>query len=158
MKLNWIIILVFVGLSFIMGRYGFREEIEITKYDTIETIKFDTIRDTLLIPTMVTKIGYDTTYLTSLDTIKLHDTIKVDLPIEQKIYQTDFYKATIKGYQSELVVMEIYQQTKYVDRYIEKTIKQNNKFSVGPSVGVTYLDGKISPYLGIGIQYNLFNF
>lgn len=45
-----------------------------------------------------------------------------------------------------------------VTNVVLKDYIKPKKFGIGPNVGATYYDGKIRPYIGIGIQYNLIRF
>ena len=57
------------------------------------------IIDTLLLPVPIT------------DTLMLHDTVLVHLPIEQRQYSDPRYTAWVSGYRPQLDSIRIYQQT-----------------------------------------------
>lgn len=117
--------------------------------DTI--IVRDTIRDT--IPRYVTRyeIRKDTVFLPSADTLQEK---RVVIPIEQVKYVSDEYLAIVEGYKPNLKYIEVYKKTEYITKYIEKTKK--NRVSVGFQTGIGAGKNGFSPYVGIGIQYNLF--
>jgi len=104
--------------------------------DPIRTvIKYDTIRITepqaeKIIPVAVKKFATVPTLLTISDTIKvpyyIRDTLMI--PIEQKYYAGESYKAWVSGYNPKLDSLLIYQQTKTVT--IEKTRQYKAELSL----------------------------
>lgn len=126
-----------------------------TRIDTV--ILKETIRDTILIPKAVYISRIDTVFFESPgDTVR----IPIPVPITQKTYQTDSYKAVIEGFKPSLIEMEVYQETKYITEQITKTIRKKPKFSVGVGVSGVY-DLKhqtFGPALSVGLHYNLITF
>ena len=139
-------------LSFFIGRnYKTCEQVvNITKIDTITVV--DTFIKEVPKPHNVYLTG-DTTYITKL--IKDTDTIYVPIPLMRKEYKTDDYFAIVQGYEPSLYYIETYNKTKYIDKYVP--YKVNPKWGIGLQLGATYLfdSKKVSPYVGIGVQYNL---
>ncbi len=116
----------------------------------------DTIRDTVRIP--------QTRYVVRIDTVRLQvagDTVYIDaqIPIERKEYQTDDYKAVIEGWRPELIAMEVYRQTWFIDRVQTVSVPDRRRWGLGiqAGYGASIRGGKIVgvPYIGIGAQYNL---
>ena len=64
-------------------------------------------------------------------------------------------KAVISGYKANLDTLDI--EIYKVKQIINKVSVKPKKFIVGPQVGITY-DGKLKPFIGIGVTYNLFSF
>jgi hypothetical protein len=125
-----------------------------SRVDTV-TVR-DTVRDTVLVPT--------TRYLVRLDTIRVKiagDTVYVDaeVPIEQRTYQTDDYRAVVEGFRPSLVSMEVYRQTHYITKLETIEVPDRKRWGIGlnASYGATLHDGKVmhAPFLGVGVQYNL---
>ena len=101
------------------------------------------------------------------DTVQLydikHDSVQVELPYISKEYQDSTYKAWVSGFKDvNLDSIEVYQKTKTIQinntNYITKY--KNRPFSVGIQAGYGYdfMNKCGSPYIGIGVQYNLFSF
>ena len=102
------------------------------------------------------------------DTVKLwspyeQDSVKVELPYIRKEYQDSTYRAWVSGFQDvNLDSIEVYQKTKTIQinntNYITKY--KNRPFSVGIQTGYGYdfMNKRSSPFIGIGVQYNLFSF
>lgn len=131
---------------------------EVTK--VIETIKVDTIRDSIPVPIETYKLRtkHDTLLFDKVVLVEHNDTVKVvvDVPIEQKVYQRDsVYKAWVSGYDVNLDSIRIYQMTKEILEV--RTVKDNRKWSLGPAVFGGYdINNKQLGYgVGISIQYNL---
>lgn len=159
-KINQILISIgILAIGFLIG-FVFPHKQDIVISERIDTlIRYDTIRDTVLIPKIITQKE------TIVDTLMIHgrtDTVfvAVNIPIESKIYQTDEYKAEISGYKSSLDFMEVYQKTVFIDKI--QTIKQQDKrrFGIGIHAGYGYSIGpnKFYPTISVGINYSLFEF
>ena len=119
-------------------------------YDTIivekPVINKVEIIDTLLLPVPVT------------DTLMLHDTVFVHLPIEQRLYSDPRYTAWVSGYRPQLDSILIYQRTEYITKEI-KTVTKPKRWGIGLQAGYGVSFGnkqiKATPYIGIGISYNI---
>lgn len=147
-------------LSFIMGvvlsGIG-RVDKPVVTTDTITLI--DTIREPVYEESSV--VRYITRRLKVTDTLRLHDSVQigfrdsvyVDVPIVQKTYQGTDYKAWVSGYEPSLDSISI--AHKIITNTI--TIKDKKRWGLGIQMGVGY-NGKIAPYVGVGLQYNLIKF
>lgn len=121
--------------------------------DTVRVVRIDTVEIVKPVPQLVE--------IVKKDTIFVADTVYVTVPIERKIYKDSTYTATITGYRAELESLEVYPKT------ITQTITQKEiaykyvpkRWGFGLSVGygVTTADWKLSPYVGISVNYNLFS-
>ena len=93
---------------------------------------------------------------TLISELKTQDSVTVQIPITQRVYETDRYRAVVSGYQPSLDDLLIYQPTQVV------RIKDKPKrWGIGVQVGYGITVGKqpqFSPYIGIGVSYNLFTF
>lgn len=128
------------------------------KIDTIVIEKWDTI----IFEKPTEKIRYVLRYDTIRDT---SNTFVVDsnsasptivIPIERTVYKDSTknakYEAFISGYKAALDSINIncYQTT----NIITNTIENQRRIGIGVQVGVGYA-GKVTPYIGIGVQYRL---
>lgn len=126
----------------------------------IETIKYDTIRDT--VPQLVSKTYVRTKY----DTLVMRevipgDTVKVavELPLEQKYYKVDsLYEAFVSGYDPNLDSIRIFYKTKEITEI--RIQKENRRWSLGPAVwgGYDINSNKLGYGVGLSLQYNLIKF
>lgn len=117
--------------------------------------KIDTILVSNPIPYKVKVV--DT--LSLVDSLVVRDTITntIILPIEQKTYKDSNYVAYVSGYTPKLDSINVYNrtETKYIT--IENKYKAK-RWGLGIQAGYgLYKDG-FTPYVGIGISYNLINF
>ena len=129
----------------------------------VQVIKEKVVRDTIFSEKPV----YINKQIVRTDTVQLydikHDSVNVELPYIRKEYQDSTYKAWVSGFQDvNLDSIEVYQKTKTIQinntNYITKY--KNRPFSVGIQTGYGYdfMNKRSSPFIGIGVQYNLFSF
>ena len=107
------------------------------------------IIDTLLLPVPYT------------DTLMLHDTVLVYLPIEQRQYSDPRYTAWVSGYRPQLDSIHIYQQTQYITKEVKVATKPK-RWGIGlqAGYGVALHDGQIrpTPFIGVGLNWNFLQF
>ena len=119
-------------------------------YDTIfvekPVIKKVEIIDTLRLPVPIT------------DTLMLHDTVLVNLPIEQRQYSDPRYTAWVSGYRPQLDSIQIYQQTQYITKEVKVATKPK-RWGIGLQAGYGVLlhNGQVfpAPYIGVGLSYSI---
>lgn len=131
-------------------------ELEHAPTDTVTVIRHDTIKIDSPVP--VYKYIKETEYVAITDTLIQHDTVThiIQLPREYLVYKDSTYRAVVSGVQPRLDSMEVYQKT--VTETITKTITVPDKkrWGLGVNVGAGWNGQKISPYVGVGVQYNIF--
>lgn len=128
-----------------------------TKYDTIRTTLVDTIKFYQPIPKDSIVTRYVTERLQVVDTTRIvvKDSVEVIIPITQKIYQDSSYTAYVSGYKPSLDSIFINQPKEII------TITQYSKpkkFSLSVQVGCGATKEGLSPYVGVGVSYNLISF
>lgn len=147
-----ILIILFLFVSaFYMGRNSAKErvvEVERVVYDTIihERVKVDTMWRT-----RVEKV-----YLTEVrrDTVTVRDTVLVEVPIYTYVAQDSLYRVEAEGFNVRFHRIDVYPRTVY--RTQEKVVKTSDKWGVGVQVGYGASKQGLSPYIGIGVSYNIF--
>ena len=84
------------------------------------------------------------------------DSVEVVVPITQRVYGDSLYRAYVSGYRPQLDSIFVYPRTSY----ITTTVKEKPKrWGIGLQAGYGYSPGRgMSPYLGIGVSYNLYSF
>lgn len=84
------------------------------------------------------------------------DSVTVQIPITQKVYEDSTYTAYVSGYKPNLDSLFIRKPTQVIQ------VRQKPKrWSVGiqAGYGVTFTQTpQFAPYIGIGVSYNLFSF
>lgn len=125
------------------------------RIDTI--MRIDTLRDTIPVPVNKYIVRYDSIHVPIpvevIRNIAITDTIYVPVPIERKEYRTDEYFAIVEGYRPELSFIETYNKTMYIDR--TQYIKTKPRWGIGVHAGYGAGRNGLSPYIGVGFQYNL---
>ena len=129
----------------------------ITRTDTL-TLR-DTIRETY--PVYVTNTETDTMLVAVTDTMTVSDTVYLVLDREQRHYRGDGYDAWVSGYRPQLDSVWVYPETRYITK--EVTVSEKRKrwgIGVHAGYGMSVPGGKpvFSPYVGVGISYDLIRF
>jgi hypothetical protein len=115
-----------------------------------------TVRDTVFYEKPVETVRY----IVRTDTVMLAaaaDTVRVlvEVPIEQKEYKTDDYRAVIEGFRANLLSMEVYPETHLITKTEIQTVTERNRLSFGVQAGYGVTRIGLSPYVGVGVQWNL---
>ena len=153
-----LIVLIAAVLAF-MGGYCLKShepQPEIIRTDTVIVHHWDT--------TIIEKPTEIVRYITRFDTIRKTDTTQkvifgdstAIIPIECAIYQDSTenakYTAYISGFRPVLDSIRI--ECLQTEKIITNTIEKNRRFGFGIQAGIGYC-GKISPYIGVGVQYRI---
>lgn len=148
-----LIVVAIIAALFAIGQKESRRVVIKTEYLPSDTVIIrDTIRDTVPVVKEIFTTRTDTVFLPVLgDTVKTG----VLVPIERKIYQTTDYRATIEGYKPALVDMEIFRQVQYITKPEIRYKKTKPRWGIGLQAGYGISKSGLSPYVGIGIQYNM---
>lgn len=119
------------------------------------------VRDTIVQekPVYRTISQVRTEYVPVCDTIRIQDTLFVPVPIETKVYEDSLYRAEVSGYRASLDRLEIYQQERIITQTETIFVKERKRWGIGVQAGygVSTPNGKpvLSPYIGIGVSYDL---
>lgn len=89
-------------------------------------------------------------------TIAVSDSVDVEIPISQKVYADSTYRAVISGYNVSLDSITVH--SRVITNTI--TISKPRQRTIGIGINAGYGVGKsgLTPYIGIGVQWNIFNF
>ena len=126
------------------------------------TVRRDTVmlRDTLTVPVPAPSatevVRRDTCWLVRCDTVRRADTLRIPVavPVERRVYATADYRAVVEGYRPSLVSMELYRQTQVVT---ERPVARPRRWGIGlqAGYGLAPRTGRLEPYIGIGVQYSI---
>lgn len=83
------------------------------------------------------------------------DSASVQIPITQKVYETEDYRAYISGYQARMDSIFFMQHTTTIK--VREPAKKK-RFSVGVQAGYGFTPKGFQPYVGIGVAINLASF
>lgn len=81
------------------------------------------------------------------------DSAAVVIPITQKVYEDSTYKAWVSGYEPQLDSIFVYQKTQVINNYIREKPK---RWGIGLQIGYGCIGKELHPYIGIGVNYNIF--
>lgn len=132
-----------------------------TYQDTVRVTWTDTIPYYKPVPKDSTVIRYITEVLPVVpdtcnnEDIFISDSVKVSIPITSKVYEDSTYRAYVSGYHANLDSIFIFPEREVI------TITQKDKskrWGIGIQTGYGFGKNGASPYIGIGISYNLFRF
>ena len=95
-----------------------------------------------------------------IDTLILRerDTIAVPVPIERCVYADSNYRAVVSGWHPSLDTISVYPETRIITIERERVEKGRSRWGLGLQAGAGLsANGAAVPYVGVGVQYNLFS-
>ena len=151
------VILLFALL--IVGAAGFIAGLKTAKTGGFEPIveRVDTlvIRDTIVAykPKWMTKRVVDTEYVSVPEYIVRNDTIYAVLEREQVMWEDSLARIYASGINPEVDSVMHYRTEKVIGHIIP--VKANPRWGVGLQGGVGVGKSGVTPYVGVGVQYNI---
>ena len=152
------VILLFALL--IVGAAGFIAGRKTAKTGGFETIveRVDTlvIRDTIVAykPKYITKRVVDSVLVPVPEYIERNDTIYAVLEREQVMWEDSLARIYASGINPQVDSVMHYRTEKVINHIIP--VKVNPKWGIGFQGGVGVGKGGLTPYVGVGVQYNIF--
>ena len=143
----------------VVGAIGFIAGRKTAKTGGFETIveRVDTlvIRDTIVAykPKWITRRVVDTTYVSVTEYIVRNDTIVAVLEREQVMWEDSLARIYASGINPQVDSVMHYRTEKVINHIIP--VKANPRWGVGLQGGVGVGKGGITPYVGVGVQYNI---
>ena len=131
MKQNIIIGALLLILGLVLGLFICRscstpEKVEIVQIDSV--VVRDTVRE--YYPVERERKVVDTMRIVVRDTVRIADTLYINLPLEVKLYFTDEYYAEVSGYRPSLDCIEVYPKTTIITQSVSKATTKNT-LSIG---------------------------
>lgn len=80
------------------------------------------------------------------------DSVKVQIPISQKVYEDTLYKAYVSGYEPKLDSITIKQKTTYITHTIRD---KESRFRIEIQTGYGLTPKGMQPYVGVGVSYRI---
>lgn len=149
---------IYVVLLILAVYAGYNIPRKVTERRINNSITFvDTVRDTITIvkPKAVYSQVFriDTVRLATVDTIINTDSIFVSVPIDRMVYTDDStYTAIVSGYRASLDSISVYNKT-----ITKELVKKPPRISISLQAGYGFTSKTPSPYIGLGVSYNIFN-
>ena len=128
------------------------QEIIIERVDTL--LIHDTVVST--VPKYVSKRVVDSIYVPVKEVIVERDTIRVLLEREQVIWEDSLARVYASGIPPQVDSIHHYRDKMIITK--ETIIKTSSRWGVGIQGGVGAGKGGLTPYIGVGISYNLLTF
>ena len=161
---GWQYILAGVGIAvavligFLIGQQHPQKSLVEPIKEKVDTLLiFDTI--TLTKPVFVEKIQLDSVYMPVTDTLWKHDTLYVYLEREQIQWQDSLCRVYASGINPQVDSVTHFVQETIITREISVPVKVKSRWGLGIQVGYgAGINGKqvyMTPYVGVGISYNI---
>jgi len=127
--------------------------------DTLRETYIDTITYYKPVPKDSIVIRYVTERLpTSVNSQPCSDSVSVQIPITQKVYEDSTYRAYVSGYKPNLDSLFVYPKREIIT--IRETTKPK-RWSIGiqAGYGITLRQNpQFVPYIGVGVTYSFWQF
>lgn len=121
-----IILIVGIVIGWLCRQSCIRPETIIQK-DTL--VRIDTVKE--LYPVSIREEIVDTLRIVVMDTIRVKDTLYMDLPLEKRSYKRDDFYAEVTGYDPRLTYIEVYPKTVYINESVGQSVTGRNTLSFG---------------------------
>lgn len=147
-------VILAVGASFALGYMSARRRYErpAKRADTTYITKWE--RDTIIEyvsrpgkPVYVSLPVHDTTAVH--DTTTIVDSVVVEVPIEERTYTGENYRAVVSGFDPKLVDIWVKQKTQVV----RIPYHEHWSVTVGPQLGYGFTAKGWQPYAGVGLTF-----
>jgi hypothetical protein len=89
--------------------------------------------------------------MTIRDSIIVRDSVAVEVPIEERTYQGEYYRAVVRGWRPELVSIDV----RHPEVSVEAPRHKWWTVTVGPQVGYGFTPAGWQPYAGVGVTVGL---
>lgn len=151
---------VLLCISIILNIFLYLEHSSIESKKVCDTTKItivDSVKKSFPMPVDSFVVRYITRLLpiTSDSATTKHlvsDSVKVQIPISQKVYEDTLYKAYVSGYEPKLDSITIKQKTTYITHTIRN---KESQFRIGLQAGYGLTPKGMMPYFGVGLSYRL---
>lgn len=150
---------VLLCISMLLNIFLYLEHCSIESKKVCDTTKVtivDSVKKSFPVPLDSFVVRYITKSLPiARDSATKHlvsDSVKVQIPISQKVYEDTLYKAYVSGYEPKLDSITIKQRTTYITHTIRD---KESRFRIGLQAGYGLTPKGMQPYVGIGVSYRL---
>ena len=113
------------------------------------------------VPYEVTRWVRDTDWFPVTEYVVDRDTIYAALPREEVRYEDSTYTAIVSGIKPRLDYLAFYPEKQVITVTEKIQVPRNNRWGIGlqAGYGITYAGGKLlpSPYIGVGVHYDIFS-
>lgn len=151
-------LIIFTGSvvgSFFFGRATTRTDIMRTEVERDTIVVRDTIRE--YFPQEVERVIVRTERVEVPAIVRdtIHDTVYVNMPIEEREYKSKDYRVVIGGFNPYLKSIDIYPQTVYVNATESITTRKRWNLMLGVQGGYGITPMGWQPYAGVGVTFGI---
>ena len=149
-----LILATFFMLGFIIGqKHPQKLPVEPIK------VKVDTlvIHDTTMSyrPIYVDRVKLDSVLVPVVDSVKIHDTTFVYLEREKVTWRDSLCEVYASGIMASVDSVRHFQEYKYITIETQVPVKVKSHWGLGVNAGYGVGKGGLTPYVGVGISYNI---
>lgn len=153
-------LIIFVGCvvgAFFFGRATTRTDIVRTETERDTIVVRDTIRE--YYPQEIERVFVRTERVEVPIIVRdtIHDTVYVNLPVEEREYKSKNYRVVIGGFNPYLKSIDVYPQTIYINATESVTTRKRWSFMLGVQGGYGITPMGWQPYAGVGVSFG-YNF
>lgn len=122
-------------------------------------IKVDTliVRDTIMQykPIFVDKIKVDSVLIPVKDTIVIRDSVYIYMDREKITWRDSLCEVYASGIMPQVDSVRHFQEYKYITIKTQVPVKVKSHWGLGVNAGYGVGKGGLTPYIGIGVSYNI---
>ena len=122
-------------------------------------IKVDTliVRDTIMQykPIFVDKIKVDSVLIPIKDTIVIRDSVYIYMDREKITWRDSLCEVYASGIMPQVDSVRHFQEYKYITIETQIPVKVKSHWGLGVNAGYGVGQGGLTPYIGIGVSYNI---
>ena len=122
-------------------------------------IKVDTliVRDTIMQykPIFVDKIKVDSVLIPVKDTIVIRDSVYIYMDREKITWRDSLCEVYVSGIMPQVDSVRHFAEYKYISIETQVPVKVKSHWGLGVNAGYGVGKGGLTPYVGVGISYNL---
>ena len=152
MTILCVILLILIGIL-IGQKHRQKSPLEPTE------IKVDTliVRDTIMQykPIFVDKIKVDSVLIPVKDTIVIRDSVYIYMDREKITWRDSLCEVYASGIMPQVDSVRHFQEYQYVTIETAKPVKEKSHWVLGINAGYGVGQGGLTPYIGIGVSYNI---
>ena len=147
------VILLIMDIGVLWQNHRQKQPLEPTK------IKVDTliVRDTIMQykPIFVDKIKVDSVLIPVKDTIVIRDSVYIYMDREKITWRDSLCEVYASGIMPQVDSVRHFQEYKYITIETQVPVKVKSHWGLGVNAGYGVGKGGLTPYVGVGISYNL---
>lgn len=107
-------------------------------------------RDSVVVRYITEKLPVKKDTAVRVDSVIVHDSVYVEIPITQKIYSDSLYKAYVSGYRARLDSIAINDRVHIITRR-----EKMSRWSIGVGSGYGITPKGFLPYIGVSVNYRI---